>query len=654
MGKEKNAKVIFSEETVELFLQMKEIQEKFGIKRLNTVILTMALLEEQESAFYECLCKTNMGTNPYKTIIEDCEQLLKSLDDKEKSEINENEKIELKFEEANVTFFITEGLSQILNITYSDVFEELCESGEIVEVVEIFNINLFATLMENTPRDVLRILKNNGVDIDEVREYLYYIQDEFEETERVEDSNKKETLDEIQIPRGIADFTKNLTNEFKDVQECEILGRDEECRKIMQILQKRGRKNAILIGEPGVGKTAIAERIAYLIAKKECPEQLKDHIIIQVDVNNSVAGTIYRGMAEERFKNLVEFLNKHDNIIVFIDEIHMVLGAGSCSEEDSLNMSNALKPFLASKKAKVIGATTAKEFEKIFSKDEAFRRRFETVHVREPKSKEVYPMLEKAIKAHEKYHNVKITKEMVEYAVLISSCFNHNTKNPDRTNDLIDFAMVVAKENGKEYVDKASVLEKFGVSFEKFEKMDIKVKIATAYHEAGHYVVGRKSGYLKDLDGIAISIMPTKDYMGVTVYDSRPEDLYVNYDRKYYIDYLAHLIAGREAELLYEPGINGGAKEDLEKANKIAYEMVTQLGIDSMHMNRIYLEKYPQLMNEAICDEIEEAVNRVIKEATDRAIELIHQNRNLIEKLVTALLEKGILDKNELDEICKE
>ena len=422
----------------------------------------------------------------------------------------------------------------------------------------------------------------------------------------------------------------------------------------MRVLQKRGKKNAILIGEPGVGKTAIAEKIAFDIANGNCPESLKDHIVIQVDVNSSIAGTIYRGMAEERFKLLVEYLNTHENVILFIDEIHMVLGAGATSGNDAGNMSNALKPFLASDKAKVIGATTEEEYKKYFSKDGAFKRRFERVIVKEPKAKEVYPMLKKSIESHEKFHGVKIDKDMVEYAVLISACFNNTTNNPDRTNDLVDSAMVVAKECGKKYVDRDCILENFDINFEKFKKMPEKRKLATSYHESGHYLVSRKSGRLENSKGIAVSIMPAEDYLGITVYDDLSDEVTIYPDKNYYIDKIARILAGRVAEELYTHDISSGADSDLEKANKIAYEVITKCGISENFGNRVFYEDTEvNMMSEKIRNEIDKEVSNLIEKATDRAKEIIEQNKELLEKLVDALMEKGILDENDLEEICK-
>lgn len=244
---------------------------------------------------------------------------------------------------------------------------------------------------------------------------------------------------------------------------------------------------------------------------------------------------------------------------------------------------------------------------------------------------------------------------MVEYAILISSCFNNNTHNPDRTNDLIDSAMVIAKENGKEYVDRESILQNFDINFEKFAKLEESKKVSTAYHEAGHYLVWRKSGRLKDIKGIAISIMPAEDYLGVTVYDDLSDEVTVYEDKDYYIDYLAKFIAGRVAEEAYTGSISSGASADLEMANKLAYRVVTQFGMSERYPNRAYYEDYQyHMISEKICNDIDKEVIKLIEKATDRAKNIISQNEELLKKLVGALLEKNILDENDLEEICKE
>jgi len=667
MNKSINTNIKFDATALELFENMGRIAKENKIKRINDVILLQALLEENDSAFYECLATiatASVAANPYKGIISDCKKKLKEISRKEKNISYKEKPFVIKTQDEELKFFLSEEFAEILYLSYRMVVADMLDLESVDDLEDIKpedypkeeamidSTVLFVAFMDNIPKNSLSILKNNGVFLDGIREIFNVLQDMFaaevaDASEANEDTNK--------LPMVISDFAKILTTKYKNGQECEYLGRDKECNKIMRILQKRGKKNAILIGEPGVGKTAIAEKIAHDIAVGDCPESLKDHIVIQVDVNSSVAGTKYRGMAEERFKHLVEYLNTHDNVILFIDEIHMVISAGRSSDNDAGNMSNALKPFLASEKAKVIGATTAKEFEKYFEKDEAFKRRFEPIVVKEPKSKEVYPMLKKAIEAHEKFHGVKIEKDMVEYAILISACFDNNTHNPDRTNDLIDCAMVIAKEKKKEYVDRESILENFNINFEKFEKLEEVEKVSTAYHEAGHYLVCEKSGKLKDSKGIAISIMPAEWYLGITVWDDLSDEVTVYKDKEYYIDVIARMLAGRVAEKLYTKKISSGASSDLEKANKIAYELISEYGMSEKFGNRIYIEDQEyHMMSEKIVDEIDEEVRKLIEKATKRAEEIILQNESLLKKIVEELLEKHILDENDLERICKE
>lgn len=635
----KEKRVVFSAEVLNLFLSMDEIRKENNLKRINSIILLKALLEEKDSVFYECLCATSVQ-NPYKQIIKDCDNKLQEMKQEEK-EIEEELTFNLKVGEEINKFFLTENFIEVLNGAVQLTLE-------IEDETEIYTDDILCSLLENTPKDVLRILRNNGVYTEAIMEYYDLLGEIYE-------ANTEKEEDPESLPVGISDFAKVLSSKYKGITECEILGRDKECAKVMRVLQKRGKKNAILIGEPGVGKTAIAEKIAFDIANGNCPESLKDHIVIQVDVNSSIAGTQYRGMAEERFKLLVEYLNTHENVILFIDEIHMVIGAGATSGNDAGNMSNALKPFLASDKAKVIGATTEEEYEKHFSKDGAFKRRFERIIVKEPKAKEVYPMLKKSIESHEKFHGVKIEKDMVEYAVLISSCFNNTTNNPDRTNDLVDSAMVIAKEQGKEYVDRDCILENFDINFKKFKKTPKKRKYATSYHESGHYLVSRKSGRIENSKGIAVSIMPAEDYLGVTVYDDLSDEVTIYPDKNYYIDYVARMLAGRVAEELYTQDISAGAENDLKKANKLAYEIITKCGMSEKFGNRVFYEDAEvNMMSEKIRNEIDEEVRDFIEKATKRAKDIIEENKELLEKLVEALMEKGILDENDLEEICKD
>lgn len=661
MSKEKKYEVHFDETMQDLFLDMNRIQEDFGLKRINSIILLKALLEEKNSILYDFLCATTISKNPYKNIIQDCDQELKKLKKADCLDGTEKDfQIILPDNQEPITSVLTAEVYNVLVKTIStsmtsDQFDEETEKDNKDEENNEILINsevLLSIFADDMPKEPLTILKNNGVYLDGLFDYFDLL-DEIYDLNEVEGYENEVSSNSEKLPKNLSDFVTVLSSKYKGVSECEILGRDKECRDTMRILQKRGKKNVILVGEAGVGKSSIAEKIAYDIANGNCPDSLKDNVVFQLNVNSSIAGTTLRGMAEERFKFLIEYLEKHENVILFIDEIHMAIGAGETSAKGENDMSNALKPFLASSKAKVIGATTEEEYEKIVSRDSAFKRRFKKIVVKEPKSKDVYPMLKNAIKAHEKFHGVTISKEMVEYAILISACFNNTTKNPDRTNDLIDTSMVIAKEKGLKEVTRECILENFDINFEKFKNMSIEEKKATAYHEAGHYLVWRlSSNILKGEKGVAVSIMPAEGYLGVTVFDDMTDEVNINPNRDYFIKSFASDLAGRIAEQLFVLDVNSGASADLKNVNKKAYTMICNYAINNKNDYLTYIEdEQYHMINEKTIDMLNQERAKLLKEASKYAKGILNNNRELLDKLVNALLEKGILDENDLNEI---
>lgn len=661
MSKETKYEVHFDETMQNLFLDMNRIQKDFGLKRINSIILLKALLEEKNSILYDFLCATTISKNPYKNIIQDCDQELKKLKKADCLDGTEKDfQIILPDNQDPITSVLTVEVYNALVKTIStsmtsDQFDEETEKDNKDEENNEILINsedLLSIFADDMPKEPLTILKNNGVYLDGLFDYFDLL-DEIYNLNEVEGYENEVSSNSEKLPKNLSDFVTVLSSKYKGVSECEILGRDKECRDTMRILQKRGKKNVILVGEAGVGKSSIAEKIAYDIANGNCPDSLKDNVVFQLNVNSSIAGTTLRGMAEERFKFLIEYLEKHENVILFIDEIHMAIGAGETSAKGENDMSNALKPFLASSKAKVIGATTEEEYNKIIATDSAFKRRFKKIVVKEPKSKDVYPMLKNAIKAHEKFHGVTISKEMVEYAILISACFNNTTKNPDRTNDLIDTSMVIAKEKGLKEVTRECILENFDINFEKSKNMSIEEKKATAYHEAGHYLVWRlSSNILKGEKGIAVSIMPAEGYLGVTVFDDMTDEVNINPNRDYFIKSFASDLAGRIAEELFVLDVNSGASADLKNANKKAYTMICNYAMNNKDDYLTFIEDNNyHMINEKTIDYINQERAKLLKDASEYAKGILNDNRELLDKLVNALLEKGILDENDLNEI---
>ena len=237
--------------------------------------------------------------------------------------------------------------------------------------------------------------------------------------------------------KAINKFTRNLTKLAKENKLDPVIGRDTEIARVIQILSRRTKNNPILIGEAGVGKTAIIEGLAGRIATGDVPESLKEKELVSLDLGSLVAGTKYRGEFEERLKNILKEIEKSDGkIILFIDEIHTIVGAGAA--EGSLDASNMLKPALSRGELRAIGATTLREYQKHIEKDPALTRRFQPVYVSEPSVEDAIAILRGLKDKYELYHGVRITDDAIVAAVNLSSRYITERFLPDKAVDLID------------------------------------------------------------------------------------------------------------------------------------------------------------------------------------------------------------------------
>ena len=233
-------------------------------------------------------------------------------------------------------------------------------------------------------------------------------------------------------------FSKDLTEYAKHDLIDPVIGREQEINRVIQILSRRTKNNPCLVGEPGVGKTSIAEGLAIMINNKNIPENLQDMRVVMLDLSAMVAGTKFRGEFEERIKRVIDELSANKNIILFIDEIHTIIGAGG--PEGALDAANILKPALARGEIQVIGATTMDEYRKHIEKDAALERRFQTVEVREPSEEESIAILKGLKKRYESFHKVTISDKAIEAAVKLSVRYIPDRNLPDKAIDLIDEA----------------------------------------------------------------------------------------------------------------------------------------------------------------------------------------------------------------------
>ena len=252
---------------------------------------------------------------------------------------------------------------------------------------------------------------------------------------KVDKKNKKK---QSKKKKFLDTFGTNLTNKAKNNELDIVIGRDKEIGRVIQILNRRSKNNPCLIGEPGVGKTAIAQGLAIRIANQNVPAKLLNKEVYLLDMTSIIAGTQFRGQFESRMKGIIDECKEYGNIILVIDEIHNIIGAGD--GEHSMNAANILKPALSNGEIQLIGTTTLKEYRKYIEKDSALERRFQQVLVEEPNEDDSISILEGIKKYYEEYHKVKISSDVIRQAVVMSEKYIHDRFLPDKAIDILDEA----------------------------------------------------------------------------------------------------------------------------------------------------------------------------------------------------------------------
>ena len=240
--------------------------------------------------------------------------------------------------------------------------------------------------------------------------------------------------------KALRDFTTDLNQQVSINKIDPVIGRDEEIEQVALALGRRTKSNVLIVGDPGVGKTAIAEGLAYQIVNGNVPEFLKEYKVYSLDIGAMLAGSKYRGDFEERFKLVLAGLKGKGKTIMFIDEAHMISGAGAGGSGGSNDLANMLKPALAKGNINVVASTTWEEYRKFFEKDRALMRRFQRVSVDEPDRETTLKILEGIKVYYEEFHNVDIQQEALEAAVDLSMKYQNDKKLPDKAIDLIDVA----------------------------------------------------------------------------------------------------------------------------------------------------------------------------------------------------------------------
>ena len=286
---------------------------------------------------------------------------------------------------------------------------------------EVTAEHLFAALLEEGEGVAIRVMLGMNVDIDKM--YNFFSKKEI---------NKKKQKKNLLVEELAIDLTKKARDNELDP----VVGRDTEIRRILEILCRRTKNNPLLIGDAGVGKTAIVEELSKMIVEGNVPDGLRNKRILSLDMATMVAGTKYRGEFEERMKKLLNELEDTDDIILFIDEIHTLVGAGGA--EGAIDASNIFKPALARNKIRCIGATTTNEYKKYIEADTALDRRFQKVYIEEPNEETVKAILMRLKDTYENYHHVKISEEMIDLIISLSNKYIYDRNQPDKTIDIMD------------------------------------------------------------------------------------------------------------------------------------------------------------------------------------------------------------------------
>ena len=299
--------------------------------------------------------------------------------------------------------------------------------------------HLLIGIMKEGDSIAVRIMLNLKINPQQLyNEMIKIIDEDAQENEKKNKKSNEKVNNNFSLTPTLNQYGTELTWQARQGKLDPIIGRKNEIERVIQILTRRTKNNPCLIGEPGVGKTAIAEGLAQKIVSDDVPEMIRNKRVVSLDISGMVAGAKYRGDFEERIKKALKEVQKAGDVILFIDEIHTIVGAGSA--EGAIDAANILKPLLARGELQLIGATTLNEYKKYIEKDAALERRFSTVIIQETTEYETIQILQGIRDKYEAHHNVKITNEAIKKAVELSVRYINDRFLPDKAIDIIDEA----------------------------------------------------------------------------------------------------------------------------------------------------------------------------------------------------------------------
>lgn len=418
-------------ESVQIAVQKaQEVAKKYGTKYIGTEHLMYGLLSANDSVAAKLLGEYNIDAEKYEKVF--------------KQNLDYN--------------YFANGFTPRTKRIFEYAIGIALQSGSNFVGSE----HLLFAIVSDAESVATHLLRTLGVNLEELKSKLMQIFSKVSPDQNISGSgldieNDRSNYKPSSNLGKLSKFGTDLTRKAREGKLDPVIGREKEIERIIQILSRRTKNNPVLIGEPGVGKTAIVEGLAQKIVSGNVPELLKDKIVFSLDIAGLLAGTKYRGDFEERLKEAVNFITKNGNIIVFIDEIHNLVGAGSTSE-GKLDAADILKPLLARGELQTIGATTIDEYRKYIEKDAALERRFQPVMVEQPSVEDTILILQGLRDKYEAHHKVTITDEAITAAAVLSDRYITDRFLPDKAIDLIDEACSKARLDS--YVAPPSLKEK--------------------------------------------------------------------------------------------------------------------------------------------------------------------------------------------------
>ena len=450
------------------------------------------------------------------------------------------------------------------------------------------------------------------------------------------------------VPVRLKEYLFDLSASKKSTQTEKISSRDEEIEKLWSCMLLKKKNNAIIVGDHGVGKTTMVLEVVRQLKSGEAPSKVASCKVIRLNTSKLLKiGTDFS------MKNVISLIVKYlienkDNIILYVDDL--------LTMKYDIYLAELLIIILRLG-VKFIASVTYENYENYFEEDDTICKYLNPIYLEEPDVEDIYDIIFSRVLKLQKKYGVTISEEMINFSIFTGyHLSSSNSANPESTIDVINFAFADAKRNNSKEVCKKNILRYYFINFKLEKKAENTEKIITAYHEVGHYLVTRYSENIRSYKNAFVSILPFENTLGLTAsYEVIGKQL--TFDKEFFIDEIADALGGRVGEEMYTNKYSSGALSDLNMASKMAAQVIMYYGLSSREddKNKCYIAgEMHELLTDEIKNEINTEVTDLIKEGYKRATKIIYEHKELHEKIVSKLLEEGILMGSELDKICKE